>query len=1273
MKYIHLFFMLVICIVSSCNTRQENQVSKTAAIVKQDTIAPIQITVIADLQDSLQPKTIALDTMPKPNSVLAGKGDEKPLAVLQNEKGEPILDPSGNPFILGDGGKSNFTAYTTDNGLALDAISCSVMDATGNLWFGTFGGGVSKYNGKSFTSFTTAQGLANNGVWSITEDKSGNLWFGTYGSGVSKYDGKSFTSFTTAQGLASNTVLNITEDKSGNLWFGTHGGGVSKYDGKSFTSFTMAQGLASNTVLNITEDKSGNLWFGTHGSGVSKYDGKSFTSFTTAQGLANNRVLSITEDKSGNLWFGTNGGGVSKYDGKSFTNFTTAQGLANNQVWSITEDKSGNLWFSTEGGGVSKYDGNCEAITNTDKKDKKEVSKSLPAGQTSFTSFTTAQGLANNIVRSITEDKSGNLWFGTYGGGVSKYDGKSFTNFTTAQGLAKNSVYSITEDKSGNLWFGTDGSGVSKYDGKSFTNFTTAQGLADNTVYSITEDKSGNLWFGTFGGGVSKYDGKSFTNFTTAQGLANNQVWSITEDKSGNLWFGTFGGGVSKYDGKSFTNFTTAQGLANNTVRIITEDNSGNLWFGTEGGGVSKYDRKSFTNFTTAQGLANNTVWSITEDRSGNLWFGTDGGLSLLNKDGWEKLEEKPVLSGAEGTDKVKGKANIASTIFKSYKIADGLPDNIVTQVIQMPNGKIAVGTNLGITMFNLSEDFTKLKDLEVFNSNTGYPVKDVNTGQSCMLLDSKGIIWAGNGSEKTALVRFDYTALHKSIEPPALVIQTIKVKDENICWYNLSEKINLKSWKLEEQDSTTTQGNIIEEYSLFKRELTVAERDSMLKRFGNIQFDGITKFYPLPQNLVLPYEHNQIAFEFAAIETDRPFLVKYQYMLEGYDKDWSPITNKSNANFGNINEGTYTFKLKAQGANGVWSKPITYTFKVLPPWYRTWWAYLGYTLLFLLALRIFSKYRERHLRAEKEKLEQTVEERTKELKSSQAQLIQSEKMASLGELTAGIAHEIQNPLNFVNNFSELSVDLAQELKDEVEKLEIPEKDKAYVSDIIGDLSQNQEKINHHGKRASDIVKGMLEHSRKSTGEKELTDINALCDEYLRLAFHGYKAKDKSFNVEFETHFDPNLPKIEIIPQDMGRVILNLINNAFWAVNERSKKGEAGYEPTISITSKRVDSPLGSGLPASQQAGAQRGKGDNIQISISDNGSGIPDSIKDKIFQPFFTTKPTGQGTGLGLSLAYDIVKAHGGELMVETKEGLGSEFIIQLPYQTNQNDGSTI
>ena len=285
-------------------------------------------------------------------------------------------------------------------------------------------------------------------------------------------------------------------------------------------------------------------------------------------------------------------------------------------------------------------------------------------------------------------------------------------------------------------------------------------------------------------------------------------------------------------------------------------------------------------------------------------------------------------------------------------------------------------------------------------------------------------------------------------------------------------------------------------------------------------------------------------------------------------------------------------------------------------------------------------------LTTQNETLEQQVAERTAALKASQAQLIQSEKLASLGELTAGIAHEIQNPLNFVNNFAEVSAELLDDMKADLHAGKTTE-----AAEIADDLQVNLQKINHHGQRASAIVKGMLEHSRTSTGTKVATDLNALADEYLRLSYHGLRAKDNSFNATMKTHFDSDLPKIEVIPQDIGRVLLNLINNAFYAVNEKTKQGIQDYSPTVTVSTKKLENA--------------------IEISVKDNGNGIPEAIKDKIFQPFFTTKPTGQGTGLGLSLAYDIVtKGHGGTLTVEQidrsspmKRETGTIFYLNIPY----------
>lgn len=292
--------------------------------------------------------------------------------------------------------------------------------------------------------------------------------------------------------------------------------------------------------------------------------------------------------------------------------------------------------------------------------------------------------------------------------------------------------------------------------------------------------------------------------------------------------------------------------------------------------------------------------------------------------------------------------------------------------------------------------------------------------------------------------------------------------------------------------------------------------------------------------------------------------------------------------------------------------------------------------------LEVLVAERTAEITKQKEELEMALTE----LRTTQSQLIQSEKMASLGELTAGIAHEIQNPLNFVNNFSEVSNELLDEMQAEMEK-----ENNGEARLILGDLKINLEKINYHGKRADNIVKGMLQHSRANTGQKELTDINALADEYLRLAYHGLRAKDKTFNAKFETKLDPAVDKISVVPQDIGRVILNLVTNAFYVVTEKKKRLGDSFNPTVTITTKRTKR--------------------EVEIEVADNGDGIPSGILDKIFQPFFTTKPTGQGTGLGLSMCYEIVtQGHGGELIVETKEGEGSVFRVQLPLAKVEKNG---
>lgn len=816
----------------------------------------------------------------------------------------PRVVKAGRPVINIDssnGGIPFFTNYGTEQGLALSSVLCGATDKAGNLWFGTGGGGVSRYDGKSFTNYTVAQGLASNVVFCIIEDKKANLWFGTT-AGVSKYNGTNFTNYTTAQGLAGNFVSCIMQDKNENIWFGTHDGGASKFDGKRFTGYTTTQGLADDYVRSMMLDKNGNLWLGTDKGGVSKYDGTSFTNYTTALGLVNNSVNSILQDNNGNLWFGTSAG-VSKFNGNSFTNYTTAQGLAENNVSSVMQDKAGNFWFGTQERGVCKYDG------------------------TRFTNYTKAQGLPDNTVSDILQDKAGNLWFTSNGGGgVTRYQGNNLSSYTAAQGLTSNFLTCIMQDNAGNLWFGTYNGGVSKFDGNNFTNYSISQGLADMIVWSIMQDKAGNIWFGTDRAGVSKFDGKSFTNYTAAQGLANNTVNNIIQDKNGNIWFGT-NGGASKFDGYSFTNYTTAQGLAGNNVQSIIQDKTGDLWFATHDDGVSKYNGNSFTRYTTANGLISNTVYCIMQDKNENIWFGTN-----------------------EGASRYDGKG------FVSYTTAQGLSDNYIWVIVEdQTRNMMWFATNQGLSgleqKLSSNNSNTQNNEFEIFNKNTGYLIKDVSMG--ALLVDTKGILWAGSGHNE--LIRLDYSpASKKNTDALILEIQDVKVNNETICWNNLIRKHR----GAKSTDSLTMLNEMM---TSFGKTLSQAVLDSMGKKYGDIQLDGVKKFYPVPVNLVLPYKDNNVSFDFVAIEPALPKQVKYQYQLEGYNNDWSPLSNNSTAVFGNISAGTYIFKLKAISPFGVWSE-TEYTFKVLPPWWFTWWAYTLYGLLAGALLYAFYRNRIRNI-----------------------------------------------------------------------------------------------------------------------------------------------------------------------------------------------------------------------------------------------------------------------------------------------------------------------
>jgi two-component system, sensor histidine kinase ChiS len=902
---------------------------------------------------------------------------------LQNTNIQSIIaDKSGNLWFGTNGGGAvkyngqNFSIFTKTEGLNNNNVSCLFEDKYGNLWFGTWGGGVTKYDGVNFTNFTTKEGLSSDYVFCIRGDSSGNIWIGTLEGGVSKYDGKNFTHFTKKQGLVFNSVLHIIEDRKGNLWMGTDGGGVSKYDGKSFANFTIKEGLSHGIITCIKEDKNGNLWFGTQGGGVSKYDGKSFTHFTQKEGLSNDFVLSIIDDQAGSIWISNWGGGVVKYDGTSFKHFEVLKGLPAKSIQTILEDKSGNLWFGTDGDGISKY--NSVGVRH----------------------FAKNEGIGYPV-QSIAEDKNGNIWLGSYGGGISRYDGQSFALFSEKDLDYSKLVTSMLIDKRGNIWFGAWAGGITKYDGQNFTHFKYG-----HRISSIVEDKNGNIWVGTDFGGVWKYDEKNFTNFTTKEGLSHNVVSCIEKDKNGNLWFGTTGGGVTQYDGKNFTHFNENQGLANDILSILA-DTKGNLWFGTLGSGVVKYDGKNFTYFTEKDGLSNNSVGSILEDKFGNLWFGTAIGLSKLTNEKQAEITEKTKRGIAIEND----------AFFINYTAEDGFKD-------------------AGKSIFE----------------------------------DKNGAIWVGTGDKLTV---FHPKKLKADTSLPNLQLTNVALFDENIPWADLA----------------------------YKKDTSITLRNGI--KLADYRLEGISKWHNTPLGLSLAYNNNYLSFHFAGITVQSPGMMKYQHQLEGVEDNWTALTTQNEATYGNLDPGTYTFKVKAINKEGVWSKELRYTFTIRAPWWLTWWAYICYFVLIGGSINAFYQYKL------KQRLQQVEALRLKELDELKTKLY------------TNITHEFRTPLTVI-------LGMAQQVFDDPKK---------HLRDGLNMIMRN-------GQNLLTLVNQMLDLSKLESGKLILHYRRADIVSFIRYiveSFHSL-AQNKGVQLHFIPDSEPLIMDFDEIR--LQQIVSNIISNA---------------------------------------------------------------------------------------------------------------------------------
>ena len=1094
-----------------------------------------------------------------------------------------------------------------------------------------------------FNLVSGSSGISLGKINSMIRDLHGVMWFSDQTNNcITRFDGNQMTRYKNdpknPNSLGGTYPECLFTDSAGIIWIGFYGMGVDRFDPvtNQFTHYrhqpNNSNSLSNDTVTAILKDQLGNLWVGSYG-GISMLDQKkgTFTNYSNKKNdstsLSYNKVRAMYKDHEGTIWVGAGfpwdnnkEGGLNRFNRKTgtFTRYLhdpkNPHSLINNKVRAIFEDSRGTFWIGTTGDGLHTMDRKTGLFKRLTYNPAKPDQLSRPALNS-----------AEDHITFITEDAAKHLWIGTLSNGINRYDPVTKkiihygNNADKSGAFNDNSGWSANASADGIFWLSTQQNSLYKID--LYTNIIPYYNMGNTGINSFYQESSSVMWYGTETGLIRK----DLITGTTIRyvndplnpnSISNNNVTYVYKDKKGYYWLGTVSG-LNRFnpDTKIFTNKYRGNGsnLGAVSISIIKEDHESNIWVGTFGYGLYLVNNKTGeishygNNQSDTNSLSNDIVTTILIDDTHDFWIGT------YNNGGMNKMDPK------------SGK-------FKHY-----LPGISVTAIYKDADGVIWVGAENGLYRYNKkADDFLSMDEV-----NPDYSISNIRaiTG------DYKDNIW---------------------ISASAGIYRLNKKRDQ-VIFYG---KDNGVSTQFMYYGSAYTglggkiyMGDYTGYFGFYPDQLKISPVVPTII-FTNFWLNGQLvkpgKGSPLKvsiftaEKINLKYNQNVFTLNFSAIDYSNPGEKKIYYKLENFDKDWRPSTSEDKAYYFNVPPGKYIFRIKAANtANGIWTEKIMHI-TISSPWWTSWWAYSIYGLLFIvLAFSIHRFQKDRLIKAERERtrvreLEQAkeIEKAYTELKTTQAQLIQSEKMASLGELTAGIAHEIQNPLNFVNNFSEVNQELLAEMNLEIEKGNYNE-----VKEIAKDVSENEQKINHHGKRADAIVKGMLQHSRSNSGVKEPTDINALADEYLRLAYHGLRAKDKSFNATIKTDFDETIGNINIIPQDIGRVILNLITNAFYAVDEkknlRQAQGDSSCEPTVSVSTKKIKN--------------------EVVISVSDNGNGIRESIKDKIFQPFFTTKPTGQGTGLGLSLSYDIVKAHGGELKVETKEGEGSEFIIQLPIVKEQ------
>jgi signal transduction histidine kinase/ligand-binding sensor domain-containing protein len=1100
----------------------------------------------------------------------------------------------------------------------------------------------------NLTWYTEKDGLPGTQVNKIIVDKFGYIWIGTI-NGLARYDGYNFKRFyqnpNDSGSIKGLVVWSIFEDSKGRIWVGSQGGVLNLYhpSTQSFRKFTFGDLFDSELnveagIVDIMEDKSGRIIFGltssygeTITSTVLYFDEKEekLKNVPASKGLNIDNVKSMAADSEGGVWVSC-WSGLYKLDSSGTLvniNLKMDPGsvfLSNEFDTQIRGDDYGNVWGVTNVGRLFRID--------------------VRTNQQEFVA--SANDLGNYFFNNLVIDSSGTIWMGT-DRGIFKFDPKTkemigFDDLESRD-YQYSAVNTLSLDSFGSLWIGTNSTGVFKYEEKamfrSFSNWRDEPfSLTGGWVNNMHELKDGKVLVTTSGGGFNIVDlQKNEIKPLPYEAILPeiHTAFGLMEPSPGEIIFSSNNGFFQySYPGIQVKRINIPGIPPNTFIQYFLNDRQGYQWAFTMQGIYRKHgadvefqeakididpdDVNSFKSATQA----------IESERYG-LWINTNDGLFLY--------DYKSNRVNRMGHDPSKGDVFVTQDINALY---------------EDPSGTVWVGTwQGGLSRFDVKEG-----KIKTYTIDDGLPSMSI---QAIIADEKNRSLWL---STFEGLSRFDVEtesfynySIDEGIQGQQFADRSyLKTSDGKFLFggSNGFTVVDPESFKKESKPPIV----FLTDFKLFNKSLVIGENSLLSKPIY------------VTESIALAYDQNNISIEFTALHFSNPAKNRFAYKLENYEDEWREITSLQSAFYPNLPPGEYIFKVRAANNNGVWNEEgATLNIMIGKPWWSSVWAFGFYGALVIAGVfganryfrnRVIQKERERTQARELEHARE-IEKAYSDLKSTQAQLIQQEKLASLGQLTAGIAHEIKNPLNFVNNFSEVSIEMIEEIiearsekREERTKNQEPRTKneenelEEFENEVLEDIKANLKKIHEHGSRANGIVTSMLQHSRGGSGKKEPTDLNALIQEYVNLSFHGMRAGKNPINVEIDFDLDPEIKEVPLIKEDFTRVIINLCNNAFDAMRSKTNSEfliqNSEFRPQLKVSTIT--------------------QGSKVEVSISDNGPGIPDEIKDKILQPFFTTKKGTEGTGLGLSITHDIVKAHGGELRVLSEDGKGSVFIIMLP-----------